>query len=599
MSSCVLMFAAALLSAAPPAEASLPASLDLETIRALVVQHDGRWPPLDTAARDIVETVTGDAFYNGHDPVVWLLAWTFDLRTWAAAPLIGIHNAEVRAELELPPDRRVFSYQELIGHQKLRSLIDALAERPPGSKPDPLESKVAEIRDKLLLLQRVFRGETIKPIPNPDRAGGAWSAIPPPGMDGSPASPDAVPTAWAELRTAFLADDAVAFQTASRQLIQALAALPAAHRPVPRLIATELHYNKFDPFRKAWILMVVGTVLAACALLIERKRFDGLVLLVLTAGFALVTYGLGLRWQIAGRVPASNMYESLLFLGWGTGAFAILSMFVIRHRMVPLTASAMGALALMLADVLPMNHHIRPIMPVLLDTIWMSIHVPIIMVSYSVFALAVLVAHVQLVLMAAAPGRRRLAASIDSVHYWYLHVGAILLTAGIITGSIWAASSWGRYWGWDPKEVWSLIALLGYLAILHVRLDHQRIPWWGYVLGTLLAILLLVIVVPRLAPITGVKILALVGTVLAMAFFVVARGRFATAVKSIVAFWLIVMTYLGVNYVLGIGLHSYGFGTGAMARYMLWAGGIDLALVVLCGVTYVLRRQLRFAELPA
>jgi hypothetical protein len=71
-----------------------------------------------------------------------------------------------------------------------------------------------------------------------------------------------------------------------------------------------------------------------------------------------------------------------------------------------------------------------------------------------------------------------------------------------------------------------------------------------------------------------------------MVFFVLARGRFATAVKSILAFWLIVMTYVGVNYVLGTGLHSYGFGTGAVVRYLYWIGGIDLALVMACATVY-------------
>jgi ABC-type transport system involved in cytochrome c biogenesis permease subunit len=104
--------------------------------------------------------------------------------------------------------------------------------------------------------------------------------------------------------------------------------------------------------------------------------------------------------------------------------------------------------------------------------------------------------------------------------YWYIHIGAFLLIAGILTGSIWAASSWGRYWGWDPKEVWSLIAFLTYLGILHGRLE---------------------------------KVI----------------GYFGVAMVSIVAFWTIVMTYVGVNYVLASGLHSYGFGGSGVVRWLL------------------------------
>ena len=93
-------------------------------------------------------------------------------------------------------------------------------------------------------------------------------------------------------------------------------------------------------------------------------------------------------------------------------------------------------------------------------------------------------------------------------------------------------------------------------------------------------------VAPKLAPLTGLKLLALAATLGAMLLFVLARGELAVALKSVLAFWLIVMTYVGVNYVLGTGLHSYGFGAGAVVRYLFWIGGIDLALVMVCTAVY-------------
>jgi ABC-type transport system involved in cytochrome c biogenesis permease subunit len=293
------------------------------------------------------------------------------------------------------------------------------------------------------------------------------------------------------------------------------------------------------------------------------------------------------------------MYESLLVLGWGVGLFAIVSVFLFRDRLVPLTASFMAALALFLADVLPVDHFIRPIAPVLLDTVWMSIHVPVIMVSYSVLALAVLIAHAQLVAMAASPKSTTLIATIDRLHYWYILVGSLLLTAGIITGSMWAASSWGRYWGWDPKEVWSLVALLGYLTILHVRFDVERIPKWGYGIGAVLMLTVFGLMLAKLAPVTPAKFLALSGALGGIAFMVLGRGLFATAAKSILCFWLIIMTYVGVNFVLGIGLHSYGFGTGAVAKYMFQLGTADLAFLGLCAIVYVIRRRLGAGYAPS
>ncbi len=571
------------------ASPSLPESLDLTSIRAVPAQHDGRWCPVDTLARDLVESVTGDVVYQGRDPVLTLLAWTFDPQEWRNEPLISIGNAELRRELQLSATQTAFSHAELTGHRHLHVLVDELSRIPKGKKLNPLQAKVSDIHQRLLVLHGVFQGDAIKLIPDPDNPLGTWtplasSTMPP------PERAEQAREVWSNVRTAFLADDAAAFLSASQRLASTLQSLPAVHRPAERLIATELRYNKLRPFRTAWKMMIVGAALAAAAMGVRRRWFDVVAVIAMLAGFVVLSYGLALRWQIAGRIPASNMFESLLFLSWGMGAFAILSMLVFKDRVVPLTASAMGALALVLADCLPMDQFIRPIAPVLMDTVWMSIHVPVIMVSYSVLALGMLVAHVQLVTMALVPNRRDLAATIDTLHYWYIHVGSILLLAGIVTGSMWAASSWGRYWGWDPKEVWSLVALLGYLTILHVRVDRERVPPWAYVIGLLLAIGVLLVIVPKLAPLSIGKIIGLTGACVAVVIFVLARGAFATALKSVLAFWLIIMTYIGVNYVLGIGLHSYGFGTGAVVHYMFLIGGIDLGLVVIFTVIYVARR---------
>jgi len=575
---------------ARPATPPLPSGLDLETIRAVAVQHDGRWMPLDTLARDVVERVTGRAWYQGQDPVLWLLAWTFDPETWREVPLIRIPQAELRAELDLPESQTVFSWSQLTRHRRLLQLIGDLGRIESGRKLNPLEAKVADIRDKLTLLQRAFQGQVIRVIPDPDDVLGAWRPVGSgPAAHGQAPAPTAVQDAWQALADAFRRNEPASFSAASRQLADALGALPAAHRPSAERLRTELTYNRLRPFRAAWIVMLVGTLLAAVALVVGRRWCDGLALAGMVAGFAVLSYGIWLRWQIAGRIPAANMYESLLFLGWGVGAFAIVSMVLLPHRVVPVTASAMGAVALILADCLPMDHYVRPIPPVLLDTIWMSIHVPVIMVSYAVLALAVLIAHVQLLVMALVPARRHWVGVLDALHHWYVLVGSILLVAGIIAGSMWAASSWGRYWGWDPKEVWSLVAFLGYLAILHVRLDPTGPPRWVYGLAGALAVVFTAMVVPKLAPMSEAKVAILAGTLAATVLFLFARGAMADALKSILAFWLIVMTYVGVNYVLGTGLHSYGFGTGAVARYLLWVGGVDLALVVLTALVALIR----------
>jgi len=570
----------------------LDAPFDLSEARSLIVQHDGRCMPLDTLARDVVHTVGGRSLASRRDPVLWLLAWTFEPDRWRRQPLIPIGNAQLREELALAADKTAFSYDELIRHQRLQDLLHQIGNLAGNPKPDPLQSKVREIRNRLATLNGVFGGQTIRLVPDPSDPGAAWEPLgtaPPHGTTLPAAAPANLD--WSALRDAFIAGNATSFAQSAAALRSKLDALPAAYRPAPRLIDTELLYNRLRPFRVAWIIMVAGAVLAALAAIGKRRWLTVLAVLGLIAGFATLTYGLSLRWAIAGRIPASNMYESLLFLSWGMGAFAILSMLAIRDRFVPLTASFMGALALLLADNLPLDPFIRPITPVLLDTVWMTIHVPIIMVSYSVLALAALIAHAQLVTMAVIPDRRQVCRFIDALHYWYIHVGCILLGAGIVTGSMWAASSWGRYWGWDPKEVWSLVAFLAYVAILHRRADRERPSAWICFIGLAVAAAVVFVIATQLNPTSNLGILALVAGAASVPLFAFARGPFADALKSTLAFWLIIMTYVGVNYILGMGLHSYAFGTGAVARYLFLIGGIDLGLIGLCTIAYLARRR--------
>lgn len=571
--------------------AELPQSLDLTRVRTLPVQHDGRYPPIDTLARDVVQSVTGEIEFNDQDPVLLLLGWTFEPEVWSREPLIPIGNAELRRELELSPDRTRFSYSELVSHGRLLNLIRSTMRRSSGRKMDALESKVLDINAQLITLQDALFGDSIRLVPDPDDPSGSWRTI----SEAQRAGYEEIVEAWSAMGRAFANNDPTTFTSGANRLIRALDDVPAADRPAPALLATELHYNELNPWRRAWIVMWAGAVLAVLAAVFKRRWLDALAGVGLLAGFILLSYGLYLRWQIADRIPAANMFESLLFLSWGMGAFAVVSTVILRHRVVPLTAAIIGALSLMLADITPLDGFIRPVVPVLLDTYWMSIHVPIIMVSYSVLAAAVLIAHGQIIGLAVAPQKRVFAEQIDRLHYWYVMVGTLLLLAGIITGSMWAASSWGRYWGWDPKEVWSLVAFLGYMAILHIRVDRDRMPLWAYFVGLLLAVVLFVLVALSIRPVSAAKLGGLGAAGVAVLYFVFARGPFATAAKSIAAFWLIIMTYLGVNYVLGIGLHSYGFGKGAMVRYMLLTGTADMALVLICGVLYLLRRSPGFA----
>ena len=304
---------------------------------------------------------------------------------------------------------------------------------------------------------------------------------------------------------------------------------------------TEVLYNRLHPVRLAWIILLASLALAIVAWLKESRMLDWVAFGVLVAGFAMMSWGIQLRWTAGGRIPAANMYESMLFLAWGVGLFAVVAFAVLRNRVVVINAAGMAALAMLLVDLLPIDKFIHPVAPVLAGTPWLAIHVPIIMVSYSILALGLVVAHMQIGFTIFKPERIELIDRMYDLLYWYIFVGSLFLIAGIITGSMWAASSWGRYWGWDPKEVWSLVAFLAYMAILHAKLDRLI-------------------------------------------------GKFGVAAISIAAFQTILMTYLGVNFVLTTGKHSYGMGDSPVLMWMLLVAAAEVIFLAWGAVAY--RRNL-------
>ncbi len=493
-----VVFLGALLAAAggSPAVAAdvSPADPSLtRTLRRLPVQHDGRVMPLDTVAREAVWKVTGRAGVEGLDPVDLVLGWTFDPRAWIDRPIVALHG-DLAAAIALPPGTRVASFGNLTRNPRLMALLKEVRAAEEQDRPvGGLLREAQTVEERLALLQDFLEGTALRVVPAAD-PGDAWT--PAPGLRG-PA-------------------DLAAFTGGG----------PASSFASSRAFGWELAYNAWRPSRLSWILLLVALAVSLLGWRGGSRALDALGALGVVAGFGTMTFGLAARWVAAGRIPASNMYESLLFLGWGVGLFAVIALVTLRNRLVVVNATAMAALTMALVDLLPIDPFIHPMPPVLSGTPWLAIHVPIIMISYSILAIGVLVAHMQIAAVIFAPARRDLALKINDLLYWYIHIGSILLIAGILTGSIWAASSWGRYWGWDPKEVWSLVAFLAYLAILHGRFDR------------------------------------LIGT-------------FGVAALSIVAFWTILMTYIGVNFVLTAGLHSYGFGGSGVVRWMLIVAALE------------------------
>jgi cytochrome c-type biogenesis protein CcsB len=503
-----LALALVLLPPTTAARAQSPA--DVETLRRLPVQHDGRVMPLDTLARETVWNVTGSHSWNGQDPAATFVGWLVDPKNAAAAPAVKV-TRDLAAAAGLDPAGGHFSFHQLVSNSTVMRLIESARTAAQHDEPRRGILKDAEkLEERLNSLYALLQHDLARPIPAPGDPKGRWN---------------------------------LPLEHSTNALLALANGPHLPGWPTKEKVEREILYNRVNPSRVAWLVLLASLAVAIVAWVRSSKLLDHVSFGLLVLGFGAMTWGIGMRWASGERIPAANMYESLLFLAWGVGLFAVVAYALMRNRTVVLNAAAMSALTMALTDLLPMDRFIHPIAPVLAGTPWLAIHVPIIMVGYAVLALGLVVAHMQIGFAAFGEGRGAVVEKLYKLLYWYMHVGSIFLLAGILTGSVWAASSWGRYWGWDPKEVWSLVAFLAYMAILHLKVDK--------VIGT-----------------------------------------FGAAVISILAFQTILMTYLGVNYVLNVGMHSYGMGDSPIVKWMIVAGLAELVFLVVCGVAFRDRKRL-------
>jgi ABC-type transport system involved in cytochrome c biogenesis permease subunit len=487
------------------------AATPVDVMRRLPVQHDGRVMPLDTLAREAVWSVTGHYTWNGEDPVTTATGWLFDPQAAGNAAVVALGSADLAEQLGWARSATHASFAQIVRNPKALQLMEAARREEADGRPRRGVLQDAEkLEQRLMRLQSFLNQEAVRPLPIPGQPKARWNAPAQPGPE------------------TFL-------------MLMAGPRLPGW--PAPQAIDQEIFYNQLNPVRLSWIILLGALVLSILAWVRRSRLLDALAFVVLLGGVAMMSWGILLRWGAGDRIPAANMYESMLFLAWGVGSFAVIAYAVLRNRIVVLNAAVMAALTMALTDLLPIDRFIHPIAPVLAGTPWLAIHVPIIMVGYAVLALGLVVAHMQIGFTIFAPRKGEVIDRMYDLLYWYMFVGSILLLAGILTGSMWAASSWGRYWGWDPKEVWSLVAFLAYMAILHAKVDR-----W--------------------------------------------IGQFGVAAISVAAFQTILMTYLGVNFVLTTGMHSYGMGDSPVVKWMVITLVAEAAFVAWGVVAYRKNRHL-------
>ena len=297
----------------------------------------------------------------------------------------------------------------------------------------------------------------------------------------------------------------------------------------------ELYYAQSHIHLVAMAMILVSIFL----LVLLRRPLWGL----LGAGGCVAVQAVAIVWRImiSQRAPVTNMYETVLFSGFAALVIALVIGHLRREKVYVLGGLGYNFLCSLMINFAHgmLSGDISPLVPVLRDNFWLSTHVTTVILSYAAFALAWMLANMALIKRSLwGMGQKEFGHQAQLI-YSCLKVGTVLLALGVILGGIWADYSWGRFWGWDPKETWAAIALCLYLAILHGRYTN----WMG----------------PQ---------------------------RFVPAVAG--AFMSIMMAWFGVNYILASGLHSYGFSQGG-AVFLLSFFVLQIGVLV---VTHYWRRQL-------
>jgi cytochrome c-type biogenesis protein CcsB len=514
-----------------------------ETFSKIWVQSvDGRIKPLSTMNSEIVRKVSRKSSLYGKssDEVVLSMMTYPDI--WQTLSFVKVDSKELAAELGI--SGKTISVQQMFdmqGNYKISEQVRAAFSKPAAMR-NQLEKDYIYLDERISICFMVFRGTLFKVFPR-ERVEDPWYA---PG----------------ENAAEYSGGDSIFIKSGFNLFIQsiqngnnaeALEVLNAVDNfqqkyggdllPGQAKKDAEILYNKVNPFERIFPFYLLFGFLLLTVLIANIFRQKPLPsLLKNTFNYAIVllfvihTAGIILRWYISGRAPWSNGYESVIYVAWAAMLAGIL--FGRKYPMVIATAAFLTGVSLFVAHLNWMNPEITPLVPVL-KSYWLTIHVSIITASYGFFGLSAFLGILVLVLIVirrtSNEGKvNQFIDQLTTINEMSVTVGLYFLTIGTFLGGVWANESWGRYWGWDPKETWALITIMIYSFIAHMRL------------------------IPSL------------------------KGVYNFNMASVFGFVSVLMTYFGVNYFLA-GLHSYGKGVangvhpsvlitfGVIGGLMIWA----------------------------
>ncbi len=514
----------------------------------LVQDNGGRIEPIDTLSRQILAKIARSEKLYGLDPNQYFLGMTIEPEIFQKIPMIYVHHPYIKKLIGLKPDQKYATFEDFFDANqsyKLTSLVQkAMAKKP--AKRNQLDKDLIKVDERVNVAYMVYTGVLLRIIPNPHDKNGKWV---------SPIEAiESFPPKEGQLVRLIMAsyfksvEDGIksADWSKANKALKVIADYQkyygAAVMPSKTKIKAELLYNKLDIFnRLVPYYMLIGFTLLALILanLINPKLKIGPVVkigvVLIFLGFLAHTFGMILRWYVAGHAPWSNGYESMVYISWAT---ILAGFFFAKKSPIAFAATALlGGLILFVAHLNWMDPQITNLVPVL-KSYWLMIHVSVITASYGFLGLAALLAFVVLILFIFLNDNNKQMMVLTFKELTYigemsLIIGLVLVTLGNFLGGVWANESWGRYWGWDPKETWAAVTILVYAAIEHIRL------------------------VPGLNRLFLYNVLALLG------------------------YSSVLMTYFGVNFYLS-GMHSYAQGDPVpIPTWVYWAVGIVFVIIAL------------------
>ena len=415
---------------------------DAEKAERKLIVYNGRVCPLNTLAHDFCLKITGKTSYKGLSAEQLLLSLPMAPEEWSEKQLLKIKNKTLKERLGINSDlARIKDFYESDGRYKLDILLNEQMSKGEDEQDKKLVRSIYDVDEQISLVNAAVTGKLIE-------------------------------------------------------------SYKGNNPPSETRISAEILYNQLPLTVVGAFMILTGILIIVIAEIIRKKGYAvKLGILLIISAFQLAVFIL--RWYISGNIPLSNGYETMAFVSLSTSLLTLSAIWMLRKQpfvcnTVTIGGLMIAGLTLLVAHLSEMSPQITSLMPVL-HSPWLTTHVSLIMISYSLFAFMAVIAGVDLV---------KKDARLDALNRLMLYPAEIFLTIGIFLGAIWANQSWGTYWSWDPKEVWALISMLIYCVPLHV--------------GSL----------PLM------------------------RKAKVHDIYLIIAFLSILMTYFGVNYLLG-GMHSY------------------------------------------